>query len=163
MWINHAFSIACSVKKLNIWLLRYWLIVYQKCKISLDLCQTNNAAGHFSAQRIFLEFYSDRISSFERDYFFILHYYTTLLFAWHLTGIPILCVYFASLPQSWGRKNTASSLMQLFMENCHSNLAPNFTLIFTQRSLKLWDELKYLCQQRNWWKASPQKKKMKTM
>lgn len=148
---------------MNIWLLRHWLIVYQKCKISLGLCQTNTAGGYFLAQRKFLEFYSDCISSFERYCFSIPHYYTTLLFAWHVASIPILYIYFTSLPQSWGCKNRASSLIELFMENRHSNLASNFILLFTQRSLKLWDEFKYLYQQRNWWKVPSQKKKTKTM
>lgn len=74
------------------------LVVYQKYKISLGLCQTNTAAGYSSAQRIFLEFYSDCISSFERDCFFdsALLYNTSFCLASDRHSRPLHLLHFTS-------------------------------------------------------------------
>lgn len=62
-----------------------------------------------------------------------------LLFSWHEKAIPIIYGLCSLLPQSWGGKNIAS-LSQLFVESCHSKLAPTCNFRLSQETLMLWGE-----------------------
>jgi len=100
------------------------------------------------------------IQFWERLFFNSALSYTTT-FAWHLTDIPILAFTSLHFLKAEAAKTQPAASYSISWKT--AILTWHLTLLFSQRSLKLWDEFKHLCQQRNWWKVSPQKKKLKTM